>query len=165
MRRVIREVVQMLQHVYPEHQFQVVGLIAALSFVKYFSINFGCINGYVQFSGKSSISTTFSISLCNSFANSVISAKQSSPNVSSPVSFTMVLPVTEYTHIGFISNLIAPVSSCNSLLAVSKISSPASLCPPGTSYVSLSLCLQNTHLPLLCEITTANFNSSSLTVS
>ena len=58
-----------------------------------------------------------------------------------------------------------PVSSCNSLLAVSKISSPASLCPPGTSYVSLSLCLQNTHLPLLCEIITANFNSSSLTVS
>jgi len=32
-RRVIREVVEVLQHVYPEHQFQVVGLIAALSFV------------------------------------------------------------------------------------------------------------------------------------
>ena len=41
----------------------------------------------------------------------------------------------------------------------------SNLCPPGTSYVSLSLCLQNTHLPLLCEIITANFNSSSLTVS
>ena len=32
-RRVIREVIEMLQHIYPEHQFQVVGLIAALSFV------------------------------------------------------------------------------------------------------------------------------------
>ena len=71
----------------------------------------------------------------------------------------------EYTAPGNLIHLTAPVSSCNSLLAVSRIFSPTSLCPPGTSYVSLSLCLQNTHLPLLCEITTANLNSSSLTVS
>ena len=32
-RRVIREVVEVLQHIDSEHQFQVVGLIAALSFV------------------------------------------------------------------------------------------------------------------------------------
>ena len=113
---------------------------------KYFSINFGCIKGYVQFSGNLSISTTLSISLCNSFANSVISAKQSSPNVSSPLSFTLVLPVTEYTHISFISNLIAPVPSCNSLLAVSRIFSPASLCPPGTSYLLHFHTIQNNYI-------------------
>ena len=55
----------------------------------------------------------------------------------------------------------APVSSFNSLTAVSSIFSPVSLCPPGTSNVSLSLCLQNTHLPLDYEIITANSSKES----
>ena len=41
--------------------------------------------------------------------------------------------ITEYTQIGLMVKSVAPVSSINSRLAVAKISSPLSLCPPGTS--------------------------------
>ena len=97
------------------------------------SINIGWIKGYVQLSTNLSEINIFSISQCNS-TNELMSAINNIPKVSSSIfSFTRVFPLTEYTHIGSILKSIAPVSSCNSLLAVSKILYPGSLWPPGTS--------------------------------
>ena len=54
-------------------------------------------------------------------------AKNSIPNISSPVLLTLFLPVTEYAQTGLIVKSTAPVSSCSSRSAVSRMDSPFSL--------------------------------------
>lgn len=70
-----------------------------------------------------------------------MSAINNIPKVSSSIfSFTRVFPLTEYTHIGSILKSTAPVSSCNSLLAVSKILLQV-LCDLLVFHKSLFLCV------------------------
>lgn len=61
------------------------------------------------------------------------------PKVSSPMGFTLFLPVTAYMQMGCSVYFNAPVSSKSSRPAALGSSSPCSLCPPGNSSVSLSL--------------------------
>lgn len=57
--------------------WQIGSYITPLRFAS--SINLGWIKGYVQFSTNVSVIKTFSISLCNSFSNVLISAKHNIP--------------------------------------------------------------------------------------
>ena len=61
------------------------------------------------------------------------------PKVSSPMGFTLFLPVTAYMQMGCSVYFNALVSSKSSRPAALGSSSPCSLCPPGNSSVSLSL--------------------------